>query len=83
MTETVTQLYDDISEATQEISEVIEQLDAEDGDISQKEVVEARENLKKIKSRLSGSAMNAYNGTQYASEITRKEHKGSQQRRKK
>jgi len=74
-TETVTQLYDEITDVSQELSGVIDQLDPEDDAFTPPEVVDAREQLREINSRLSGAALNAYNATEYADEMDRKEAK--------
>ena len=80
-TKTVTQLYDKITEATQELSEVIDDLDPEDDAFTPPEVVDAREQLREINSRLSGAALNAYNATTYVDEMDRKQRKAEASRR--
>jgi len=74
-TETVTQLYDELTEASQELSGVIDDLDPEDDAFTPPEVVDAREQLREINSRLSGAALNAYNATEYAESMDRKQRK--------
>lgn len=80
-TETVTQLYDELSDASQELSGVIDDLDPEDDAFTPPEVVEAREQLRAINSRLSEAALNAYNATEYADEMDRKQRKAAESRR--
>jgi len=68
-TETTTQLYDGICRACEDLAETEEKL----RDVNP----ELADEIKEVRSALSGHALNAYNATEYASRETRKQHKAS------
>ena len=66
-TRTVTQLYDCIATACDDLQAVEAQLDDPNP--------EAADRINEIVSNLSGHALNAYNATEYSSQMARKERK--------
>ena len=66
-TKTVTQLYDCIASACDDLQSVEAQLEDTN--------TEAADRINEIVSNLSGHALNAYNATEYSSQMARKERK--------